>query len=971
MLRKSALLLLCLVALTSMAQTKVSTTTLKNMYNTVKYGETSVHDPSVVYNPSDKKFYIFGSHLGAAYTSDLKTWVNFGGGESAACNLFATPSGSSVGFADAYNVHAVKKVKNLLGEEVDFGNFNAHEWQRKDFTVQGNQWAPDVIYNPNSGKWLMYMSLNGDNWGAVIVCLAADKITGPYVYQGPVVFSGFQGSYDHNGFTKTNDWTHTDFAIATGATSLPTRYKTGSSWGTYWPNCIDPNVFFDQEGNLWLIYGSWSGGIFMLKMDKQTGLRDYTYKYPYQVNGSTVTPGSVNANCTSDPYFGKKIAGGYYVSGEGPYIRYINGYYYLFMSYGFFSPDGGYEMRIFRSDKPDGPYKDASGNVATYTAYQMNYGPKAVTNKGMKILGAFNNWGTMTVGECAEGHNSAIVDEKGNAFVVYHTKFNDGTAGHLVRVRQLFQNEKGWLVAAPFRHTSGINPATTQTKIESEQIFSDADIVGTYQLLIHPYRLDYEKFAEAKPVTVKLNADGTISGDRTGSWKISVEGKSYVTLTIAGVIYYGVLMEQGIDGYSDMPAVCLTAVSNSGVPVWLYKPNKKASLAFAYKDYEASINGVNKSKFTANLPSGNEDTYITYDCTNYTTKEAEPETISPTGKFTPTSDGHKVALKAKFYNYDNTYWAEVATNVIKATAVRGDCYSGLKAYYKLDATTCANIMNTTEKISVAHAGTGTTPTIYSDADHGKVLHQYFGAQANASYTKMNNPLYGSNAEGMTIGMWVKRLDSNVWDALFSFFGGTTPAAEGGRFYVTGNSYLGYNDAAGNWFDVNHPNNGTYTDIPVNQWAFITLTVDASGYTFYVNGNAMTRHAWAGSVSATAFNYSQLLSQLKNYAYIYLGMGSFWGSAPAYFSNVVVYDRALPANDVSYLCNRMGNGEFDPFYTPGDADGDGKVTIADANMVVNYYLGNEVPGINLKNADVDGDGKVTIVDANMIVNMYLQ
>ena len=37
---------------------------------------------------------------------------------------------------------------------------------------------------------------------------------------------------------------------------------------------------------------------------------------------------------TSDPYFGKKIAGGHYASGEASYIEYIGGYYYLFMSYG-------------------------------------------------------------------------------------------------------------------------------------------------------------------------------------------------------------------------------------------------------------------------------------------------------------------------------------------------------------------------------------------------------------------------------------------------------------------------------------------------------------------------------------------------------------------------------------------------------------------------------------------------------------
>lgn len=45
----------------------------------------------------------------------------------------------------------------------------------------------------------MYMSLNGDHWGSSIVCLTAKSPEGPWTYQGPVVFSGFQGTFEHNG----------------------------------------------------------------------------------------------------------------------------------------------------------------------------------------------------------------------------------------------------------------------------------------------------------------------------------------------------------------------------------------------------------------------------------------------------------------------------------------------------------------------------------------------------------------------------------------------------------------------------------------------------------------------------------------------------------------------------------------------------------------------------------------------------
>ena len=56
---------------------------------------------------------------------------------------------------------------------------------------------------------------------------------------------------------------------------------------------------------------------------------------------------------------------------------------------------------------------------------------------------------------------------------------------------------------------------------------------------------------------------------------------------------------------------------------------------------------------------------------------------------------------------------------------------------------------------------------------------------------------------------------------------------------------------------------------------------------------------------------------------------------------------------------------------GDANGDGKITMNDANMVVNYYLDpSRSPTMDVNAADVNGDGKITVNDANIIVNMYL-
>lgn len=64
---------------------------------------------------------------------------------------------------------------------------------------------------------------------------------------------------------------------------------------------------------------------------------------------------------------------------------------------------------------------------------------------------------------------------------------------------------------------------------------------------------------------------------------------------------------------------------------------------------------------------------------------------------------------------------------------------------------------------------------------------------------------------------------------------------------------------------------------------------------------------------------------------------------------------------------------------GDANGDGNITMADANMVVNYFLAtkkSDIHGFDINNANANGDADedgqpiITMADANAIVNMFL-
>lgn len=148
----------------------------------------------------------------------------------------------------------------------------------------------------------------------------------------------------------------------------------GSFNNRHYPNAIDANLFYDTEGKLYMVYGSWSGGIYLLELDKETGEVIYPKEDSLTEDGRMI-----------DRYFGTKISGGHFESGEGPYVEYneATGYYYLHVTYGWLGADGGYHMRQFRSENPTGPYVDAAGQPAVLPPNQSN------TQFGNRLMGNF------------------------------------------------------------------------------------------------------------------------------------------------------------------------------------------------------------------------------------------------------------------------------------------------------------------------------------------------------------------------------------------------------------------------------------------------------------------------------------------------------------------------------------------------------------------------------------------------------
>ena len=562
-MRKTILQLLMLLPLCAMA-----------------YQRVSVHDPSIVWDPQYKTYYIFGSHRAAATTTNLMDWSSF-------TAAWATASSNNAANSVAFTTQQVKKVK-IGGVERDFNNFNAFAWSSalaKNHSnvewgsIDGNMWAPDVIFNKAMNKWCMYLSINGVEFNSSIILLTSDHLYGPYRYQAPVVISGFNmpGS-------DALSYKNTDLELALGEqASLPERYNKGYSWGSYWPHCIDPCVFYDEEGNLWMTYGSWSNGMWILQLDEETGLRDYNVTEQY---GSDFSRG---ANVSKDPYYGIKIAGGRYHSGEASYVEHIGDYYYLFVTNGGLVANGGYQMRVFRSTSPEGPYSDSRGQNAIITSdprNAANYGPGGL-ELGVNIFGAYGEWGYQAVGNLSErsqGHNSIIAAPDGRTYLVYHTRFQNWGESHQVRVHQVFLNEDGWLCAAPFEYSG---ETVTDADIASSQLIGNSDIVGTYNLLVHRYGLDHSAKELVTPVQIVLNANGTVSGAYNGTWK-TTNGTSYFTITLGSDTYRGVMVEQTLEPTTEKTPAFTVLNSSTGVTAWGYKASSSTTI-------EVTVGATNNS----------------------------------------------------------------------------------------------------------------------------------------------------------------------------------------------------------------------------------------------------------------------------------------------------------------------------------------------------------------------------------------
>ena len=449
----------------------------------------SVHDPSIFVQ--DGTYYIYGSHMANAKSKDLRTWKYCGNGYKSNNPMFENLFDKSLGIFDYAG---------------DKGN------------GQYAVWAPHVIYNKAMGKYCMYMCTSSTYIKSSLCFAVSDSPEGPFKWQANILYSGF----------TSQDLDKTDVLdVVSEEYAKKTYLKSGGAYQNQkWPNCIDPTVFYDEDGRMWMVYGSWSGGIFLLEIDEQTGL--------------PIHPEADEEN-EVDPYFGRRLLGGMHTSIEGPYIEYNpdNGYYYLFVSYGGLERTGGYQMRVFRSEKVTGPYLDMKGSRP-----QMSLHSKY----GLKLSGNYTLPGVKTA-YMATGGQSSFRDTDGKYYLCFHTRFDNNSEFHEPRVQQYFFNREGWPVLAPY--------CTSGETLEPSG-FGKEELVGEYFFVEQGINIDSKI---AKPVLLELKSDGTVEGSGlTGSWSAE-DGTCYMSVTIGETAYSGVFVKMKDQAGADV--LCFTAAGDN------------------------------------------------------------------------------------------------------------------------------------------------------------------------------------------------------------------------------------------------------------------------------------------------------------------------------------------------------------------------------------------------------------------------
>lgn len=299
------------------------------------------------------------------------------------------PTTAAGGEGDTPEVDSVPATVDLFGDLQNVHDpsiIQAHGQYYLYSTGGGIQWRS----SPNRTEWAYRGDLLGDvpSW--------AESITEGDLWAPDVAY--FNGRYHLYYSASTFGSGRSAIGVATNPVLSPDsaayewkdRGAVVESYNSDPYNAIDPDVIMDEEGRLWMAFGSWNEtGVRMRRLDPETGK-------PFSEDDTFYS-------LANRPEAEENAV-------EAPHILHHNDFYYLFVSFGHCCQgvDSDYNIRVGRSESITGPYVDDDGTPMT-------------DGGGTLVLDGWDQWK-------GPGHN-AVLREGKETFLVYHSYSvaNDGT----------------------------------------------------------------------------------------------------------------------------------------------------------------------------------------------------------------------------------------------------------------------------------------------------------------------------------------------------------------------------------------------------------------------------------------------------------------------------------------------------------------------------------------------------------------
>lgn len=204
-------------------------------------------------------------------------------------------------------------------------------------------------------------------------------------------------------------------------------------------NAIDPTIIEDAENHrLWMIYGSFFGGIFAMELNPETGLALNDGDQGHLV--------AHRANYKRDNM-------------EAPEVVYNpeTKKYYLFVSYGPLVTT--YNVRVLVADHPEGPYQDYFGTD-----------PRNEVNT-LPILTAPYRFESHP-GWAGLAHCSVFNDGEGNYYIASQGRLQPENMMMDLHIRRLMFNADGWPLVSPERYAG-----------EKDITLNESDLYGVWEII--------------------------------------------------------------------------------------------------------------------------------------------------------------------------------------------------------------------------------------------------------------------------------------------------------------------------------------------------------------------------------------------------------------------------------------------------------------------------------------------------------